>query len=128
MLSSLILQHILIRPLNYTRRPSRKTSRVFPQTRAPPPGLDSDELHSLVLDKFVKDADGIRSAADARDDRLGQFAFRLKNLRARLPPDDFVKVPHHGGIRMGAEHAAQKIVCRAYIGHPVAHGLVDRVL
>ena len=43
---------------------------MIAQPPAPAPGLHADELHFLVLDELVKDADGIRSATDAGDDRF----------------------------------------------------------
>ena len=58
---------------------------------------------------------------------FGKPAFSLKNLRPSLAASDFVKVAHHGGIRMRSQHAAQQVVRGAHIGDPVAHGFVDRV-
>ena len=101
---------------------------MIAQALAPAPGFHADQLDFLVLDELVKDADGIRSAADAGDDRLGKLAFGLKNLLSRFAPGDLVKVAHHGGIRMRSQHAAQQVMRGAHVGHPVAHGFVDRVL
>src|SRR5882724_424659 len=89
-LSGLILQHIRIGPLQHARRTSTETRGVFTQAFAPPARLHPDELHFLVFDKFVKDADGIRPATDTSNDRLGKFSFSPKDLRPRLAPGDLV--------------------------------------
>ena len=100
---------------------------MFAQLLAAAAGFHADQLHFLVSDELVKDANGIRSAADAGDDRCRQLAFGLENLRSRFAPDHFVKVAHHGRIRMRAQHAAQQVMRGAHVGDPVAHGFVDRV-
>ena len=47
--------------------------------------------------------------------------------RAGFVADDAMEVAHHGRIRVRAEDAAEQIVRRADVGHPVAHGFVDGV-
>ena len=58
---------------------------------------------------------------------VGQLALSLQNLRPRLAADHSMKIAHHRRIRMRAQHAAQQVVRGAHVGHPVAHGFVDRV-
>ena len=114
-------------PCSTPGEPPLEARGVFAQLCAAAAGFHADQFNFLVLDKFVEDADGIRAAADAGDDRGGQLAFGLENLRAGFAPDHFVKVAHHGGIGMRAEHAAQQVVRGTDVGHPVAHGFVDGV-
>src|ERR1700690_3288435 len=95
-----ILQQIGIGSLQYARRTSVKARGMFAKVLAAPAGLDADELHSLVLNELIEDANRIRSAADARDNRSGQSAFGLEDLRARLPSDDLVKIAHHRWVRL----------------------------
>ena len=76
----------------------------------------------------MEDADGVAAAADAGGDRIGQAAELFEHLRARLAADDGVEVAHHARIRVGAGHGADDVEGVGHIGHPVAHGLVERVL
>ena len=46
--------------------------------------LDADEAHVRVVEEAVEDADRVRAAADARDDRLGQPPLR-RRASARAP-------------------------------------------
>src|SRR5712692_2402392 len=75
----------------------------------------------------MKNTNGVRTTADTGDDRNGQLALGLEDLRAGLTADHFVKVAHHGRIRVGAEHAPKEVMRAADISYPVAHGFVDRV-
>ena len=73
-LSCRVLQKIRICSLQHSGRAAAKACRVFAQLRAASASFNSDQLNLLVLDKFVKNADGIRSAAYTRDDRFGKLA------------------------------------------------------
>ena len=57
-----------------------------------------------------------------------QTLFGSENLLARFAADDRLEIAHHGWIGMRAKNRAEKIMRRAHVGHPVAHGLVDGVL
>ena len=59
---------------------------------------------------------------------FGSRAFLLQDLATNLFAGDAVKIAHHGGIGMRAEHAAQQVVRGAHVRDPVAHGFVDGVL
>ena len=52
----------------------------------------------------MEQADGVGAAADAGDQRVGQAAFRLQHLLARLVADHALEVAHHRriGVRAGA--------------------------
>src|SRR3954452_3740349 len=126
-LSALVLQHVRISSLKHSRRASAETCRMVAKLFSATACFNSNELHFLIFDELVKDADGIRSAANASNDRLRKLAFGAQNLRPRLTPSYLVEVANHRGIRMRTQHAAQQIMRRANIGDPVAHGLIDRV-
>src|SRR5580698_3979207 len=126
-LAILILQQVRKRSLQYARRSSLKTSCVIAESMAAPAGFYSDQLHSFVFDEVVEDPDGVRSATDARDDCGRQFSLCLENLSPDLAPDHAMEVANHGGIRVRAENASQKIVSSADVGDPVAHGFVDGI-
>ena len=78
--------------------------------------------------KCVEETDGVRTAADAGDQQVGQAPFGFQNLLARFDADDAMKIAHHHGIGMRAENRTEQVVRRAHVGDPVAHGFVDRVL
>src|SRR6201989_3470891 len=103
-----ILQHIRISSLQNSRRTSAEARGMFTQMRAAPARLHTDELYLLVFYELVKDADGVRSPANTGDDCLRKFAFGLKNLHPGLASSNFVKIAHHGRIRMRAQHTAQQ--------------------
>src|SRR6185503_13089665 len=90
-------------------------------------GLDSDQAHALVVEKPVKDPNGIAAAADTGHDHVGKAARLLKNLCARLPSDDRLEFPHHERIWMWPERGTEQIVGIRHIRDPVAHRLVDGV-
>src|ERR1700722_18635902 len=117
-----VLQQIGIGSLQHPRRTAVKTRGMLAQAFSASASFDANQLYPLVLDELMKDANGIRAPADASDNRGRQLAFGFQNLSAGLAPDDLVKIAHHRGVRMGAEHAAQKIMRGANVGYPIAHG------
>ena len=76
----------------------------------------------------MEQADRVRSAADAGDETVGQAAFRLLHLHARLVADHALKIAHHRRIGMRPRRRADAIESVADVGHPVAQRLVHRVL
>ena len=76
----------------------------------------------------MKEADRVRAAADAGDQAVGQATLGLQHLRPRLLADHALEVAHHGRIGMRAGDGADAIIGVAHVGHPVAQGLVHRVL
>jgi hypothetical protein len=76
----------------------------------------------------MEQADGVRAAADAGDDDIGQAAFLLQHLRARLGADHRLEVAHHGRIGMRTGSSADQVISVFDIGDPVAQRLVHGVL
>src|SRR5262249_49788520 len=101
--------------------------RVLAQLRPPAAGFYANQLDALVFDELVEDADRVRTAANAGNDRRRKPAFSFENLRARLVTDDGVEIAHHGGIRVRSQHAAEQVMRGADVGHPVAHSLIDGI-
>ena len=91
-------------------------------------GLDADQPDVAIVDERVEDAHRVAAAADAGDDRVGQPAGQLEDLRARLAADHRLELAHHQRIRMRPEHRSEQVVGVGDVGDPVAHRLVDRVL
>ena len=61
--------------------PAMSVAACWPRSRAAPAGFDADEFHVLCRStNGAEDARGVRSAADAGDDVIGQSALGLKAL------------------------------------------------
>ena len=87
-----------------------------------------DDAHVGFIQKGVEEPDRVRSAADAGNDRVGQPALGLHDLRAHLLPDDTLEIPHHLRIGRGAGSGADDVESVVDIGDPVAERLVEGVL
>src|SRR5258706_5825812 len=98
---------------------------VFAETIAAAAGFDADHFYRFIFHKFVKQADGVRTAANAGEEMRGQTLFRGEDLRAGFAADAGVKIADHGRIRMRAENGAEQIMRGTNVGDPVAHGFVD---
>src|ERR1043165_1380077 len=130
-LPALVLKDVAQRSLQDAGPPAAalvETRGVLAQLRARAPGFDADHAYPRVGEERVEESDGVRAAADAGDERVGQAPRRFENLRARLSPDDALEVAHHARVWMWAEGAAQQIVSVGNVRHPVAQRLVDGVL
>ena len=84
--------------------------RVPPALDACPARLDADKAHVAVLEKGVKEADGVRSAADAGDQHVGQASLGGQNLLARLVADDALEVAHDARVGVRPQRRAEQIV------------------
>ena len=90
--------------------------------------LHANQAHVLVTDELVEGADGVAAAAHAGDHGVGQAPFGIEDLLPSLASDDGLEVADEHGIRVRADHAANKVVGGFHVGDPVANGLVDSVL
>jgi hypothetical protein len=85
-LAVFILQHVGIGALQHAGRSALEARRVIAERLAAAAGFDADQANFLSSGELVERADGIRSAADAGDDRGRQTAFFLQNLlRISMP-------------------------------------------
>ena len=76
----------------------------------------------------MKQANGIRAAADAGNQDIRQAAGLLQNLRARFAADDRLKFTHHQRVWMRPQRAAEQIVSVGNIRHPIAQRFVNGIL
>ncbi len=76
----------------------------------------------------MEDADRVRAAADARDDRLGKPTFDGEELLARLAADDGLQLGDDLRIRRRADARADEVVRRLDVRDPVADRLARRFL
>ncbi len=90
--------------------------------------LDADDAHALVVEEGMEQAHGVRAAADAGHQGVGQAPFHLHDLLAHLIADHALEVAHHRRIGMGARHRADAVEGRLAGRDPVAQRLVHGVL
>ena len=89
--------------------------------------LDPDQP-DIVVEEIGEQADRVRPAADASDDRIGQPAELLEDLRARLAADHPLEFAHHRREGMRPGRGAEQIMGVLEARRPVAQRLVDRIL
>ncbi len=86
--------------------------------------LDPDQAHLFVVDKVGKHADGVRTAADAGDHRIGQPLLFLEALGLGLFADHLLELPHDSGEGVRTGGGAEQIVGGVVVGSPVTQRLV----
>ena len=90
--------------------------------------LDADQPDVRVVDEAVEDADRVRAAADAGDDRVGQPALGGEDLLARLVADHALQLADELRVRRRADARADQVVGRLDVRDPVADRLARRLL
>ena len=83
---------------------------------------------TLIAQERMEQADGVGATSHAGHQGVGQFAGLLQGLAPGLATDDALEIPHQQRIGVRARHGADDVKGVVDIGHPVAHGLVHRVL
>ncbi|MBI3555027.1 MAG: hypothetical protein HY074_02035 [Deltaproteobacteria bacterium] len=126
-LPRLVLKKIGKRAVKYPGRATRETRGMLAAGNADAASFDAGHRDAGIIDERVKQADGIASAAHARNELIGQLARLFQNLPARLDADDRLKVAHDERIRVRAECRAQAIICIAHIADPIAHGFAHGI-
>ena len=76
----------------------------------------------------MEHAHGVAAPAHAGEDRVGLPADHLRHLHAQLPAHHRVEIAHHHRIGVRARYGADDVEGALDVGHPVAHGFVERVL
>ncbi len=114
--------------MQHARRTAGHAGGVFAGVDAVAGRFDADDLHGLVIEERVEQADGVGAATDAGDQRVGQAAFLLHDLLAYFVADHRLEVAHHGRVGVRAGGGADQVEGVVNVGHPVAQGLVHRVL
>ena len=101
----------------------------MPLVMAAPPAASTPTSRASRVDEAGERPGRVGAAADAGDDHVGVGAAeQLAALLACLVADDPLQLAHHVGERVGPHDRAEAVVRRLHGGHPLAHGLVDRVL
>ena len=77
---------------------------------------------------MVERADGVGTAAHARDNRIRKAPLLRKHLLLDLLGNDRLKIPHNRGERVRSHDRTEAVVGVADSRCPLAHGLRNRVL
>src|SRR5207248_8138774 len=91
-------------------------SRVLADFVAATARFHAEHFHARILEKCVKKPDRIGTAADARNEQIGEPALGFKNLAARLFANDFMEIAHHLRIGMSAENRSEEVMCGTHVG------------
>src|SRR5262245_22903639 len=94
-LPKFILQKIGSGALQYAQGTALKARGVFAGLDALAASLDADHLDRGVIEKWVKQAHGIRTTPNASDEQVGQSLLLLQDLSAGFIADHPLKVSHH---------------------------------
>src|SRR5437899_2631774 len=90
--------------------PAVKPRSVFTKRIAAASGLYTNQPHSFICDERMKQANRIRAATDACNQRARQFPRRRQNLFARFASDHALEIAYHQGVRMRSKRTAQQVV------------------
>ena len=126
-----ILQQIGPVAVQHPRTPPGQTGAMLhPVIDTLAARLDPDDVHRRIVKERMEQPHRVRPAANRRDQRVGQppRTLLLGHLPANLAADDGLEIPHHRRVGMRPRHRADAIERIAHIGHPVAQGVVHRVL
>ena len=90
--------------------------------------FDANKLDTFDRDVRIEDTHCVRTAADTSDRVIGLAATLLLHLANALLADHGLEITHHHRIRMRAGNSADDVEGVGNVGHPVAHGFVQRIL
>src|ERR1700683_563410 len=82
----------------------RKARCMLAQRFSAAASLHAEHFHLRVTEKCVKQSNGIRSAADARKQMIGEPSFHAQNLFASFFADNFLKIAHNLRVRVSTEN------------------------
>ena len=93
----------------------------------------ADQARVVMGNVGVEDTHGVRSTAHAGQHGIGLFGLAacprqyLGHLHQAFPANHTLKVTHHHRVGVGTRHGANDVKSIVHVGHPVAHGFVQRV-
>ena len=124
----LVLQQIRAVAMQHPRPATAERRRVLARIQPMPRRFHADQPHRGIVQERVKQPNGIAPAADGRNRHIRQPPFGLLHLRLRLNADNTLKIAHHRRIRVRSSGSPDNIKSVVHIRHPVAHGVVHRIL
>ena len=130
-LAGFILEQEALEPVDGTRRSEGHGGGVLAGDReVGPGGLHADHVDLLVPEEGGEEPDGVASAADARDERVGELpAGELLELLFRFAADDGLEIADHHRERVGTDDGSDGVELRHRVLHVGAergvHGLFE---
>src|SRR4051794_28598657 len=109
-LSVLVLHEVAVRAVENPRRPGGKGGGVLTRGESQTASFHSIKPNSGVLEKSIKEADGVRAPADTGDSNVRQAVVALQILGSCLITDDPVKLADHVGIRVRARGGSDDVM------------------
>ena len=109
-LAHLVLQQVRACAVKYTGRAAGDRRGVPTGVQTFSACLEPVQADVGVVEKRVKDADGIRATTHAGSHRVGQAAGQIANLPASLPADHLLEVTNQHRERMRSRDCAEQIV------------------
>src|SRR4030088_1532315 len=88
----------------------------------------ADQTNLALRNERVENPEAIPPPADTRQNAIRQPALGRADLANSFFADNLMKVAHHQRIWMRSQRRPEQVMRRRDIGHPVSHGLADRVL
>src|SRR3990172_8771801 len=122
------LQQMHATSMQYTGTPDTKRCRMASGFQSVAGRFDTVHSDRVIVDKRIKQTDGVRSTTDASDHGVRQSAFEFHDLPAHFTPDHRLKIAHDARIGMRAGDSAENIKRAVDVGDPIAERLVDGVL
>ncbi len=82
---------------------------VFAMVEGAAGGFDAEDFAFFIFEEGGEHADGVAASADTGDDIVGQLTGHFLELFAGFNPDDALKIAHHHGEGVGANHGANAV-------------------
>src|SRR5687767_2090808 len=105
-----VLQERGVAAVQHAGTPVADRRGVLAEPAAAPPGLEAEQGHARITDECAKEADRVRSAADAGDRRVRQQARRRLDLLPRFLADDRLQLAHDPGVGVWPDGRAEAVV------------------
>ena len=126
-LSVVVLHKIGAVTVEYARTADRQRGCVLTGFETLAPCLNAIHRNALILQKRMKEPNGVGAAADTGHQGVRQLAVLSQTLRPRFTANDALKVAHEHGVRMRAGDRANNVKGIVDIRDPVAHGFIHGV-
>lgn len=118
-LTVLVLQQVRERSVKCPGRTSGECRGMPAGLNAVAGCLESDQPYAWVIEKRMKNTNGIGPATNARDDGVRQPTGLTLDLHTCLHADDSLEIAHHGWKRMRSGRSTKAVVGVVGVGNPI---------
>lgn len=109
-LAILVLQQVRASAVQHARPSGREGTRVLARQPLLTASLYANDLHRLVPDEGVEEANGVGPTAHARHDRVRELARLLHELSAGLLANNGLEVTNDGGEGVRSDGGTDDVV------------------